>query len=191
MNLKRKVLGILAIVIFMATVESNAGNNYTLNGNHEFTVDGTSSVHDWSMKSEAAEGSATLTINNRRIESISSLEIKVPAKSLKSGRSGLDNNAYDALKADEHPEIRFVLLNVQSITENTIRARGRMNIAGRSRIVTIEVNYELSGNNVQFSGDIDLKLSDYDIERPTAMFGSVRAGDKIQVSFKTPFSATN
>lgn len=189
MNINRQII-ITTITAFFSLVAFNlqAQQKLHLASDSDFKVEGSSTLHDWEMISSNASGEAQIKLNNDQIESIATLVIRIPVKSLKSGKGQMDKNAYDAMEASKHPTIHFKLEDIQQITDETIKASGTLTIAGTTKPVNMEVKYQVSGSTVKLDGDTTFRLTEFEIDPPTAMFGAVKAGDEVQVSFDTEFS---
>jgi hypothetical protein len=179
----------LTISLFYSSIGvGQAQQKFHLEGRQEFKVSGTSTVHDWDMVSEGNQrGEAMIKLANGKIEEIRDLIITIPARSLKSGRSGMDRNAYETLKADDHPEIKFELTSVDEITRDRIMAVGDLTIAGTTRSIPLEVNYVIQGNQLQFSGSKEITFQEFNMEPPKALLGTIRTGDDLTLSFVSTF----
>lgn len=157
----------------------------------EFTVAGTSSLHDWTMTSKEAKGDATINTNNNELKEIQKLSITLKAESLKSGKSGMDGNAYKALETKKHPDIRFVLKSIKSITKKEghyiVDAEGTLTIAGETRTMRLQAKAVSSGKEVKLTGSKTFKMSDFKITPPTALMGTVKTGDEITINFDLTF----
>jgi len=158
----------------------------------EVEINGTSNLHDWTMTSDAAEGEVLLVMEKGKLTEIEQLYFKTRVNTLKSGKKTMDNICYDALKADEYPLITFTLIEVKSINNGTgkytITATGWMTIAGTIRRETITAAGTLNNGTIEFTGKHSMKMTDFDIDPPTALFGTLKTGDEIEVVFKTKFS---
>lgn len=65
----------------------------------DLLINGTSTLHDWTMRSIKAECTALFEFNAKgQISAISSLTFSTPVNALKSEHTAMDNNAYKALK---------------------------------------------------------------------------------------------
>nr|WKN35880.1 YceI family protein [Tunicatimonas sp. TK19036] len=182
---------LLLAILLIVGGETVAQNAYTLTINQEFKVSGTSTLHDWDMVSDDATGEGQITIENQKITRINSLVVTLPTKSLKSGKGSMDDNAYEALVAKEYPEIQFELIEIETITDQSLRAKGNLTIAGTKSLVPLQVDYEITGNTVQFSGSFPITFTQFNIEPPKALLGTIKTGDKLQISFETTFKLIN
>src|SRR5205085_5914337 len=112
-----------------------------------------------------------------------SLVFSLAAESLKSGKSAMDKNAYNALKTDINKQIAFQLVSAK-IEGNKILCTGKLKIAGTTKQIDVEVAYTtLPGGSLQCKGSKKILMTDYKVEPPTFMFGSVTTGDEITISF--------
>ena len=103
----------------------------------------------------------------------------------------MDRTAYSAIDADKHTSIRFELTSVRNITATQILATGTLTVAGNSRPVTIRTGYRVNGNAVQFVGSHSIKFTQFDVDPPTALLGSVKTGDDLQIAFDVNFNASS
>lgn len=156
------------------------------------TIAGTSTVHDYTAASavarvtrvelgEATPG-ATFWDDVRKTAGLKAFEITIPAETLKSGKDGLDKNMYRALKTREHADITFRLTRLDGTT-GALKAIGTLRIAGVEREVTLPLKTVKKGTHLAVAGALDLLMTDYGVQPPTAMMGMVRADPKITVTF--------
>lgn len=182
----------LVFAVLLAAGASFAQQSYTLTGPVEMKVSGTSTIHDWDMiAEEGVSGQGQMTLENGKLSKITSLSISMEVESLKSGKSAMDKNAYAALDADKHPKITFQLTEVLSISSSEVKAKGKLTIAGNVQTVTLTAPYKISGNQIKFNGKHDISFSQFSLEAPTAVFGTIKTGDELTISFQTTFSQKN
>jgi len=192
MRFNKNLFSLLLVTLFIfSTAVLTAQNGYQLSSNQEFKVSGTSSLHDWDMVSEGARGQATMVIENGEIKEIQNLRVDLPVKSLKSGNNRMDRTAYNSIDADKHEYVRFELTGVRNITSQQILATGNLTIAGTTRPVTLRSNYTVNGSTVQFSGAHNIKFSQFEVDPPTALLGTVRTGDDLKISFDVNFNTSS
>ncbi|TVR90226.1 MAG: YceI family protein [Saprospirales bacterium] len=182
------LLLISTFALGLAQIEVSAQATFSLDDVHELKVEGTSTIHDWDMVSEFTTGSARITTDERRVEELHSLTFEMEVESLESGRRRMDRNAYSALESDSHPKITFEFKRVNGIEGRTISAIGDLTIAGETREIEMEVTYRVRGNGVRFSGSQEIAFSDFNIDAPTAMMGTVTTGDELTISFDVTYS---
>ena len=180
------ILCIIAIGSFQSLYSQQA---YSLNNEESrLQVKGTSSLHDWDMLARKMEGTLQTELNQKTIQDITSASVYIEATSLKSGKSGLDSRAYKALKTDSYSAIIFRLKGLEKIGGDLYQIRGDLTIAGTTRVIQFEVeSSRMNEDKLRFNGKTSLKMTHFNIEPPSLMFGSVKAGDQVNISFSVVF----
>lgn len=170
-----------------------AQTSYVLISDADFTVAGTSSLHDWTMTSKTAEGEALISMEGKTLTGIQKLSITIEAESLKSEKSSMDDNAYESLKTKKYPEITFILKQIKSIEMKEdyylVDAEGVLTIAGESRTIAVQAKAYPNGSNLKFTGSKKIKMTDYKVDPPTALFGTIRTGDELTINFNLTFKS--
>lgn len=186
----KRTIGIMVFVLAMALpFVMNAQIVYEVKS-HSLTIEGTSNLHDWTADVEDVKGTFNIKVENGKIVDVPNLAIKVDATSLKGSRGNIMNSKInEALNSKKHPEITFRMNRVNSITENSgsyrLSTSGILNVSGVNRNVTLNaVGRILPGGDIEFSGTTKLKMSDFNVSPPTAMFGALTTGDEITLNYK-------
>lgn len=155
----------------------------------DLLVSGTSTLHDWTMKSVKAECTAVFSFNAAgQISGLNSLSFSTPVNALKSEHTAMDNNAYKALKTDKDPVISYTLTSV-TVTPgaggaSTVVCDGKLTIAGATRNAQIvAVCKPGGGNTVTVTGSEKISMKDFSIDPPTFMLGTIKTGNDITLSF--------
>jgi polyisoprenoid-binding protein YceI len=182
---------VITVSLFAGLSLLSAQDVYQLDNSQEFKVSGTSSLHDWDMISEGARGEATFVVEGGELKDIKSLRVDLPVKSLKSGNNRMDRTAYGAIDAGKHQLVRFSLTSVRNISSNQVLAAGNLTIAGSTRPVTLRAGYRVNGNSIQFVGNHSIKFSQFDVDPPTALLGSIKTGDDLQINFDVIFNPSS
>ncbi len=156
----------------------------------ELMIEGTSSLHDWEIEAEEIKGTARL--DPADLEKLSDLKFSVVVKELKSGKGAMDKNTYEALKQEKHPEVTYTLTKINKITPAgsgtyKLSTSGNLTIAGTTRPVNMEVTARTSGSGVAFSGEYPLKMTTYNVDPPTAVFGTIKTGDEVTIKFNVNY----
>ena len=170
----------LTLFVFGLGIVSSAQDSYTLSDESSVTIDGTSTIHDWTVTANTMNGSVTA-------EGTAPKEIifKVDVENIKSERGAtMDNKMYAALKKEQHPEVTFNLTEVRD--ESTLI--GTLSIAGQEKTVEIPVKMDASEEHLKLAGEQKITLQEYGIEPPTAMFGQIVVGDDVTVKFDLVFT---
>ena len=107
MTTLRRLSVFSALLVFMMTAmsfslnEKLASTTFRLQ-NLNVAVDGTSTLHDWTIKSAKGQCEVNFELASDKLTGVSGLNFYIPAESLKSGNNMMDNNTYKALKTKEH-----------------------------------------------------------------------------------------
>lgn len=181
-------LSVLVLTLTLMLTQTEAQQNYGSTGTPNFTIAGTSTLHDWTMTSSSATYSAKIEINAEGV--ITKLEevlVKLPTESLKSKEKAMDKNAYKSLNTDKYKEITYHLTS-SKISQNKITCSGNLTISGTTMPVEVDVTYEVRNATLIVKGSKKLKMTDFKVEPPTFMFGTIKTGDEITVSFEAVLS---
>jgi polyisoprenoid-binding protein YceI len=164
-------------------------------------VDGTSNLHAWTCKAEKLDASvdvdaaAAAQLSTAAPKTLKRVLVKVPVKSLKCGHGGMDDNLYKALNADGAPEITYIMASFEAATGDvkdafTLHTLGTLSIAGKENKVSMDVEAtRLADGTVKAKGVLPIKMSDYGIKPPTAIFGRLKTGDEVKISFEITVGA--
>lgn len=171
---------LLAIVLFASSFFDQEIK--LINSESKLLIQGTSTIHDW----ESVIDMYSIT-GNIQGESLTDLNVVVKSKSIKSGKSIMDDKTYDALKAEKFPEIIFRAESL-SINETGIVGLGTLEIVGVSKEKTIEaIIINQTATELKVKGTVKIRMSEFGIEPPTAMFGSIKTGDEIFITYELMF----
>lgn len=153
------------------------------------TVSGTSTLHDWDMKTAQGACEAVFTLNaSGAITAVSGLSFSTQAVSLKSGHDAMDKNAYKALKTDKNAAISFVagtaVVSALGGSDFLVKANGKLTIAGTT------VDTEVSGTckvnadkSISVMGSKKISMKDYGVTPPSFMLGTIKTGNDITLKF--------
>ena len=175
------------MVLFALSLTANAQKAYTLDAKTSFEVDGTSTMHDWEMKSASRTGSANLTVTDSKLVDINSIDITLPVESIKSEKSSMDKVAYEALKTDKFKNIKYVLKSADKVNETTWNLVGTYTIAGVSKELKTQVKTTVTATGVNLQGSNKITFSQFGMKSPTAMFGAIKTGEDLTVKFNINF----
>lgn len=187
-------INLLIIMLFLSSINVSGQTNYLLNNGYSVTIHGGSNLHDWDETAGNVSGTGNISWNSNGSFDINAIKITVDVRSIKSSEGGIMNNkTYSALKASDHPSILFALASpLQSITASpggeNITAFGNLTIAGVTHQITIQAKVMASpGGNVDIDCSQPIKMSDYNIDPPTALFGMLKVSNETTIHFKIEF----
>ena len=171
-----KLLSLLSVLALTFLANSiNAQATYSVDPeNSRVWVEGTSTLKNWSAEVGKFEGAIT---SNDDV-TVANVNLIFDVKSMDGGR-GPDMNAkiYKALKAEEHPVITF-----SGMGTGPSSAKGVLNLAGKSLDIQVTAGGTVVAGKI--SGEQALKLSNFDIEPPSAMFGQIVCHDDLTNTYE-------
>ena len=173
---------LLTMLFTTLSLHANAQKNYTVNKS-TFEVAGTSTVHDWVMKSTEGTGTANLTVKDSKLAEVNSLTITLMAESLKSSKASMDKVAYEALNTETNQTIEYVLRSAEKIDETTWTLTGTYTIAGVSKEYKTQVKVIADGGTFTLQGSNQITFGDFEMTPPKAALGVVKTGKDLTVIF--------
>lgn len=180
------LLLLIALPLFSAVQAENVSVDQKQS---KIEVTGTSTIHDWELSTTAINGTSSIAKNGNGQLEISNTKITIKSTDLKSGNTGLDKKAYEALMTDKHAHITFVQTAKVEVTEKngefTAKVNGNLVIAGKSKPASITIKGQALASSYKVSGNVPLKMTEFGIEPPKAMMGTIKSGDDIVVKFET------
>lgn len=167
----KSILSSVAIVGFLSISQFAFSQNINQKSTN-IVVNGTSTMHDWTMDSKTSTFTGTISGN-----AITNVKFSTPVKSLASTKGKMmDNKAHKALNAEKAPNISFTATSMNIGKSNVT---GKLTIAGVTKTVTMPVNITKKGNDYVIDATETVKMSDYGMERPGAL--GMKAGDEVTV----------
>ena len=169
---------------------SNAQVQYQQRNDFNLTVSGTSTLHDWEMKTSKIACNATFTFyDDGDLGGLTLLNFTMPAESLKSDHSGMDDNAYRALKTSKNPTITFNLTSATVASDKSlIKCTGKLSLAGVTKDIDLVASYVVNPDkSIHIKGTKSINMRDYSIDPPSFMMGAVKTGEKVTITFDLTF----
>lgn len=155
---------------------------------------GSTPVKDWKMTAHGLHGEAQMQVSkDNQLLSIEGLAFSLPVHNLKGEGGSMDEHAYRSLKADQYKEITFSLISstVEPLGPGSysVKTLGNLSVAGVTRPVTLSMRAQVQRDgSLLFTGAEHLKMSDYNVERPSVLFGIIKADDAMTLTYNLIFS---
>jgi polyisoprenoid-binding protein YceI len=172
------------VPLILMVMEIQAQKPYSLKS-HKVTVDGTSSLHDWTSEVTKVEWSGQLLTEGTTLKAINNVIVTINVESIKSSQGGtMDEKTYEAFKSDKYPTITFKLTSA-TVTGATINAKGTLTMAGVTKPITMNVAAKVNADGtVRLSGSQLINMKDYKMVPPKAVMGTIKVGEKVTVLFE-------
>lgn len=198
-----RVQRLAALLVFAAGLAGAGAQNavrYESQPSSWLRIDGTSTVHDWSVNTALIGGA--FEVDEAFLKDPASKDIKVKPKvdvfigvrSLKSGKKPMDNIMYDAMKATEHPKINYVMKEMtlkeppaKPGAPSTFNTKGELTVSGVKKPIEMVVKMERpERDRLKFSGTAAVKMTDFGITPPAPALaaGLIKTGDDVKIVFE-------
>jgi polyisoprenoid-binding protein YceI len=170
------------------TPAADSGAYQFNNERSSMTVYGSSNVRDWTMDVTQINGSVLLGDEQAKLPSIDEIQVEVAVENMVSDKDRLQRHAHDALKKEDYPTISFSSSNVQVSSAQadsfSVVASGKLTIKGNTQAVELTAKgVQQSDGTLHVKGEHGLKLSTFEVERPSLMFGAIKVDDPIRIGF--------
>ncbi|KAF2335343.1 YceI family protein [Flavobacterium ginsenosidimutans] len=189
-KMKTSTIKFLAFVtaFFGITTIVTAQKSYNLDSKSTFSVAGTSTLHDWEMKSASGTGTASLNLANGKLTDIDALTITLPAETIKSEKKSMDKVAYETLKTDKNKNIKYVLKSAEKVNETTWELTGTYTIAGVSKVYKTTAKTTVTKDGLNLQGSNKITFTEFGMKSPTAMLGTIKTGQDLTLKFNLNFN---
>lgn len=149
-------------------------------------IDGTSSIHDWSVESKLIGGSMELKGDLAKPGKVdATAEAKISVRSIKSDKKAMDDVMHAAMKVDQHPTVTFKLKDLTAQGDLKFEAVGDLSLAGVTKEVKFPVTMEKAdGDLMKVKGVLDTKMTEFGIQPPSPAGTPIKTGDEVKVTFE-------
>lgn len=159
-------------------------------------LEGSTPINTWQMSAHGISGDAQMCVTPQmQLAGIDALEFSLPVRNLRGESEAMDEHAYNALRADQYKDITFQLTSASIAPGREgylIEATGTLTVAGVTRPVTLAMHGDVNPDGtITFRGAQNLKMSDYNVERPSLLFGMVRARDEMTLTYTLIFEISS
>jgi polyisoprenoid-binding protein YceI len=181
------ILLFLSILLFSTSI-SKAQSLMVVPQSAILSIHGTSNLHDWDMDVTKIEGE--LGINSSGY--IISLVVKIPVSSLDSGKGIMNRNTKEVFEAKKFPNIVFQITEANPIKisekEAELSLTGNLTMHGETRKISFKSMAKINKTgDYQLKGSVPLKMTDYKMKPPVALFGVLKTADAITLKFDVTY----
>ena len=183
-----KFMLVLMLGLFIGNVNSQVV--YTPEPDSRLWIEGRSNVNQFECRADSYSGDATI-YDEGNVNEQTEMNLEIEVAGFDCGRDRMNRDFRNALKASSVPKIIFrfgEVLNMQPLADddNTIRfnVMGYLTVAGVTQQITFDMlGYFLSDERIRAVGSKQIKMTDYEVEPPSAMLGLVKAENELTVHF--------
>ena len=196
------VLGAGAIIAF--TTQTRAETiTYSAKTGSLLKISGTSSVHDWEVKTLLIGGrmvwdsSFPLDPSKAELPKLTTtpkVSVIVPVRNIESGKQRMNEVMHGAMNAQKHKFARYNLKEIKVVDKKrkagdpiVFNTKGTLNINGKSAPVSMQISIaKREGDKLKVSGKTKLRMSQFGITPPApkVALGLITTGDEVSVEFE-------
>lgn len=189
------IIALLGVSTMAGAMSAARARPYKTTRGGSLVINGTSTFHNWTAKSQTLIGTASFTGrwtgHGASAISLQAVDLTIPVKSLKSSEGGgMDGTMYSAMHRRKHPLATYQLTKAKlerGPTDETgtcaFKTLGVLTINGVAKNIRLVLNVaRLPGGGMTITTGIKLKMTDFGITPPTAMFGVIRSGNAITIT---------
>jgi polyisoprenoid-binding protein YceI len=194
--LSRAALSSLAALAVASHLQAADAVKYVAQPGSEVKIDGTSNIHDWTIKGQIISGSMEVSPEfDKDLKTLTpapKVDVTIPIRSLKSGNKKMDEVMQDHMKMKENPTIKYQLKGMTLKSEPKgangpaeYTSTGDLTIAGTKKSVEIPVTIErIDAGKLKIKGSVPIKMSDFGIKPPSPALamGLIKTGDEVKVA---------
>ena len=148
--------------------------------NSLITYFGVHYLHKWEGSTSDVNG----VVNYNKASEQYECSISVPLSTFSSGNDNRDSNMLVYCKAFDFPNINFQSTSIK-VQENTLEIEGRVEFAGKEKEIKTSAKLNGLDNNLfAIEGELDILLSEFEVERPSLLFIEIEDLVKIKYSIK-------
>lgn len=193
--MRKSILYPICLSLFLLAIGLQKGfaQTYSLkNTESSMNVAGTSNLHDWELAVKDMSGTLTLSQEDGVLTALNKLDLQIVAESLSSGKNGMDKNTYKALNTKKYKAITYSLKSLGSLEQTnansySLNTTGSLTISGVTKAISIPFEVHVLADQIVLSGAYKMQMSAFNIDPPTALFGTITTGDELNITFKTTF----
>ena len=186
-----KIFLVVALTFVVShSVDAQDLATYTIQSDSKMWIEGTSNKSDWTVTATELTGFVMKKADGSiEAPGIQKTEIIVPSAKIASNKSSImDRLMKKSLKVQQHAEITYSMKSAEVASSTdmgyTLNTIGDLTLAGVTNEIMMSVEgQEQSDGQIRFKGSHTMLMSEFKIQRPTAMYGSLRTGDEVVVHF--------
>lgn len=193
---------VFAVVAALLITTARADNNIyvAIPNASSMKIDGTSTIHDWTVESKVIGGRMELDSNfpldpakeaPKDLKLTPKVKVLIPVRQLKSGKSVMDTVMHNAMKAEEFPSIEYTLLEMtpQGKADNGMKfaTKGIIKCSGVTKTNDFDVVMtKIEDNKLKVTGTTKMKMTDFGIEPPAPKIalGAIKTSDDVKLTFE-------
>ena len=197
MKVIRSLTSLIAALALLGSISLSAQVRYQASPGSKVKLDGTSTVHDWTVESGIIGGfiefESAEALDPAKTPSAvkAKVEVTIPARSIKSGKKLMDDIMHDALKVKTSTNITYTLKEIKAQPRKAgeplkFDTKGDLTVAGVTKPIDMVVTLTPTGNRLKATGSKQVKMTDFGIKPPSPAvgLGLIKTADEVTVTFE-------
>lgn len=191
MNIRTALGGLLLLLLALPAA---AQQRVVVLPESQVRIDGQSTLDRFTCHADTIRGEGVLTGTGVvpiavRSSADATARLEIPVASFDCGNRQMNADLYRSLKATAHPVIRYTLdavTRLDTLPKDGFQldVTGRLTLAGVTRSVTTTViARRVARDRWTARSTLPLRMTDFGVDPPTALFGLIRAHDAFTVRF--------
>jgi polyisoprenoid-binding protein YceI len=191
----------MALLVFAAVSIRSETIRYEAKPGSKVKIDGTSTVHDWTVESAIIGGYMEFDSNfpldpaqaNADLKVTPKVQVSIPVRSIKSGKSLMDEVMHDAMKVKDFDKIQYSLTEMKLKDPNRkpgdpleFDTKGELTVSGVKKPIDMVVAMRPMGDKLKVTGSKALKMTDFGIKppSPTLLGGLIKTSEDVKITFE-------
>lgn len=195
------LLAVLALLSSSSFLAAQSYVKYQAQPESKVRIDGTSTVHDWSVESRIISGFLELpsdfdfaSAKPGKVDA--HVQATIPSRSLHNVNNykSMDERMHDALRVKEFPKIEYRLteLKLKEAPKSAdaplkFDSKGELAVSGVTNQISMPITMERSDKTkLKTTGDVTLKMTSFKIDPPAPKIalGLISTGDDVKIHFE-------
>ena len=152
--------------------------------------DGTSTVRSWSCVApridaviDADEGAPAAVLAGTK--AVKTVTLTFPVAQLDCDNRTMNGHMMKALNAERQPTIRFTMTSYELARGTAVigTLQGTLLLNGQTRPVSFPATFVSANGALRVTGKYALKMTDWGVEPPKLMMGTMKVGETVTVNF--------
>lgn len=179
----KKTIIALLLLISLSVVGQNTGSKKLPADPKKSSVTYAMShpMHDWEGKSNAVKA---VIVYNPATKALENIAVSIKVSSFDSQNANRDSHMIEILDAIKIPNVTFTATSIAQEGDK-VRILGTLTFHGVSKPLSITAAKSLVDNTLVFTGDFEVLMSAFNVEKPSLM--GITTSDVIKLSYHLVF----
>lgn len=140
-------------------------------------------MHKWDGVSRDVNAAMIYDEATKQIQNVA---VAIRVASFDSQNQNRDSHMVETLDGIKYPNVTFTSQDIKPNADGTLTVNGKLTFHNVTKPITVQVTRREAGNQLMMTGKLDLKLTDYAIERPSLL--GIATEDQFTLAFALAFT---